>query len=518
MAMHLTHDEAIQVASECAPFFIPSLPFPGMNTPWPGVCTKCGMAIRPRLYTLRRGMGCNYCAGRAVDDAIAQGTAMRAGLEPLEPFPGSANKWKCRCTGCGRETVPRYTAFKKLGSYGCRSCAQKARGKARSQEEAMALAREFAPNFQPSVPYLGSNSPWPGVCVACGMPIKPRLTDVMKGQGACRYCVRRAVDTAIVLGTAMRAGLEPMEPFPGARQPWLCRCTSCGKAIHPVYDRFRALGSMGCQFCAQSASQRRQAESGVFPRIRAEAEAEGYVVRGFEYRPRFRTDRPGMYESWLLGTCPEHGDFEQRVVNFTSQGSRCQRCGLIKRGTSKSATGRARIEQICAAEGIVVRGWEMRAKSNGEDASWLLATCPQGHDFEMISGNFASGKRCAECADWGFNPESPTIFYVVGNERWLKCGVANFTNAAYRLRQHEAQGLATIAHSEHPTGRDALTVENDWKSFVRTVPTDHRPFQDDIPDGYTEAVRNLPQYLRHALILVGQDVGVQSERLERIRR
>lgn len=45
--------------------------------------------------------------GRPRKDPREPEEIMRAaGLEPLEPYPGSAAPWRCRHTACGREAPP----------------------------------------------------------------------------------------------------------------------------------------------------------------------------------------------------------------------------------------------------------------------------------------------------------------------------------------------------------------------------------------------------------------------------
>lgn len=45
-----------------------------------------------------------------------------AGLEPLEPYPGSAFPWKRRCTGCGAIVSPRLGSMTGKNRPGCKLC------------------------------------------------------------------------------------------------------------------------------------------------------------------------------------------------------------------------------------------------------------------------------------------------------------------------------------------------------------------------------------------------------------
>ena len=47
----------------------------------------------------------------------------------------------------------------------------------------------------------------------------------------------------------MRAGLVPLEPFPGSNEPWLCLHTSCGREVATRHSYVRQFGG-GCLHCA----------------------------------------------------------------------------------------------------------------------------------------------------------------------------------------------------------------------------------------------------------------------------
>jgi hypothetical protein len=47
------------------------------------------------------------------------GTVPTSRPQPLEPHQGSGNPWRCRCTSCEREVLPRYGNVKKGGCVWC---------------------------------------------------------------------------------------------------------------------------------------------------------------------------------------------------------------------------------------------------------------------------------------------------------------------------------------------------------------------------------------------------------------
>ena len=101
----------------------PLTPYPGAKKPWKCKCIVCKRTIYP-IYSssASRNSGCIYCTGHKVDSKDAKKLMITAGLIPLEPFPGAAKKWKCRCQTCKRVVTPRYTSVQGRQG-GCRFCA-----------------------------------------------------------------------------------------------------------------------------------------------------------------------------------------------------------------------------------------------------------------------------------------------------------------------------------------------------------------------------------------------------------
>ena len=100
----------------------PKVPYPGSETPWPCTCLRCGKEVSPRYKTVNRGGGgCKFCAGIArLEPAQAEEVMRAAGLEPLEPYPGSHRPWKSKCQECGKEVSPSHKKVQAGG--GCKFC------------------------------------------------------------------------------------------------------------------------------------------------------------------------------------------------------------------------------------------------------------------------------------------------------------------------------------------------------------------------------------------------------------
>lgn len=110
-----------------------------------------------------------------------------AGLEPLEPCPGSDKPWRCRHEACGREVTPRLGNIAAGRQGGCRYCSGTA---PIPPEEAVALMRSAG--LEPLELYPTATPPWRCRHVPCGREVKERYSYIRRGGGPCRWCAPNA--------------------------------------------------------------------------------------------------------------------------------------------------------------------------------------------------------------------------------------------------------------------------------------------------------------------------------------
>lgn len=164
---------------------------------------------------------------RRLNPDTAADVMRRAGVQPNEPYPGSASPWRCRCTRCGRDVSPSYKGVRQ-GQGACVYCARVAIDPA----DAVAFMRTSA--LEPLVAYPGASERWLCRCVTCGHTLTPRYDNVKAGCGGCAPCGRvesgakRRHPSAAAEGALRASGLEPLEPYPGVTKRWTCQCKSCG--------------------------------------------------------------------------------------------------------------------------------------------------------------------------------------------------------------------------------------------------------------------------------------------------
>lgn len=116
--------ERAAVAVMRAAGFDPLEPFQDAKTPWRSRCLDpaCGKESSPTLSRVKGGSGCGYCKGTRRDVQEAVVAMLQAGLEPLEPYPGSGSPWLVRCKECLFER-PAYLDNIRQGIGICPSCA-----------------------------------------------------------------------------------------------------------------------------------------------------------------------------------------------------------------------------------------------------------------------------------------------------------------------------------------------------------------------------------------------------------
>lgn len=222
--------------------FEPLEPYPGSGEPWRCRCVECDREVRPRRQSVKRGSGCRYCATRRRIDPETAAQEMRAnGLEPAEPFPGTGRLWNCVCTDCRTNVRVKYAQGTRTPA--CPYCQAQWSTDPAAAEDTMRSA-----GFEPLAPYPGSNNPWKCRCMECGRESAPRHSNVRNGT-TCVYCARRRVDPTEAAAVMRRSDLEPIDPFPGASLPWKCRCCKCGSEVFPRYGAV-VRGGSGCKYCA----------------------------------------------------------------------------------------------------------------------------------------------------------------------------------------------------------------------------------------------------------------------------
>ena len=241
-ARRTSHDDA--VAELQAVDLEPLEPYPGTATrKWRCRCLRCGDEVSPDLKHIRRGQrGCARFAGNLVIPDEASEVMRAAGAEPLVAYPGSHQPWLCRCLTCGREVTPSYNSVASRGQGVCVWCSR------RVVEPSEAEATMWGAGLEPLAPYPGSKAPWLCACLRCRRKVSPSVSSVRSGKG-CAYCSGNRVDPGEAVALMRASGLDPLEPYPGATSAWHCRCRECHRELTSTYQSVSS--GARCAFCSR---------------------------------------------------------------------------------------------------------------------------------------------------------------------------------------------------------------------------------------------------------------------------
>jgi len=215
---------------------------------WRCKCLKCGKEISPIYGNIFQGhSACVYCSGKLThpDDAVK--IMKKAGLEPLVPYPGSNTPWKCIHKKCSEIVKPRYSDIIQ-GGFGCKACGYLDTKKKQLGDSDAAKAFFLSKGFKPLLPYPGSGRPWKSKCEKCGQISSPHYASIKSGTG-CGVCAGKIVIPVLAIKVMMKANLKPLEPYPGSKKPWKCKCLKCGKEVSPKYGDIN-MGYGGCKYCS----------------------------------------------------------------------------------------------------------------------------------------------------------------------------------------------------------------------------------------------------------------------------
>jgi hypothetical protein len=281
----VTPDDAVQLMRDAG--FEPLEPYPGSMTPWMCRHFDCGEVMSPRYAHVQQGRrACKRCSTKylselfSLDPNEAAEVMRAAGLEPLEPYPGNNKPWRCRHLECGRVVTPMRSSITQ-GQGGCRACGQMRLAELFRTPDEIANQIMRDAGFEPVEPYPGqTHQPWKCLCVTCDRKVAPTLSNVKNGS-RCIFCSGKRLDAAELIEFMKRAGLEPVEDYPGRTgADWRCIHTKCGREVTTRYALIRN-GNSGCIYCNGG-------------RIHADDAATLFLERGLKPLEPF----PGTKEKW----------------------------------------------------------------------------------------------------------------------------------------------------------------------------------------------------------------------------
>lgn len=201
---------------------------------------------------------------KKLDPKVAEKVMVKAGLKPLEPYPGAIIKWKCIHLACGEIVYPKYFTVQSGGS-GCRKCGIAKRIQNSRLTQAEVDLRLKSKGLVALEKYFNSSTALKCRCLKCGNIQSIKFEYINKVHG-CAKCGLKAgglkgrVSQLKAIKTMKSLNLEPLEPYVLSEKKWKCKCLQCGLIVYPTYAGVTQ-GKRGCTKCGYLSS----AESNKLP-------------------------------------------------------------------------------------------------------------------------------------------------------------------------------------------------------------------------------------------------------------
>jgi hypothetical protein len=475
----------------------PLEPYTGNKHPWKCIHIPCGKTVSPRYNSLQRGQGpCKYCAQTAVDPDDAVTLFLSRELKPIEPYSGNSKKpWRSIHIPCGNEVSPTYNIIQRDESIGCKFCSDQfvdpdeafqfmlskefnplipypgsnkpwkslhlkcgsevrpSYGKIKSgrigcpvcsgnlkitQERAFGFFR--SKHLEPLEPFQGPNKPWKSIHTECGKEVSPRWASVQQGQNGCKYCAGTAVDEKDAIALFVKLGIKTLEPFPGGTKPWKSIHIKCGREVSPTYSNLRA-GHGPCRYCA-----------GTF--VDASEAINLYRSRGLEPLTQY----PGSSTGW-------------RSRHMVCGKEVSPSYGYIKMGGvgCKYCAGLAPISPAAAKKLFISRGFKPLELFVNTKTPVRAIHKVCGREVKPTYGALRDGGGCKYCSIGGINLSQPGFLYLMTHKSLgaHKIGIGGFASSVNRIEQHKKHEWELFKSLDFETAELAYEIEQFIINWIR---------------------------------------------------
>ena len=443
-------------------------------------------------------------------------------LEPLQDYPGASKPWLVRCTICGTHSTPTYAHVNSRGG-GCRECGKKRSADAKRISPKSAIEFMQSQGFEPLEPFRAGKSPWKCVHLICGSVVSPQYTNVVGGQGGCKYCGKlessrkRRLDADKVTAEVISLGYIPLEEFPGTKTSWKFQCVDCGDQFVTTLDSARSRAHPSCGKCSK-------ARAGQKRRLPTEEAAKSMSKIGLIPLEDF----PGVHKSWkckceICGQetffrltsarlriakdsknphqgCEEcvfvqigkermldQAEAEHRLskLNMKILGTYlgtfepvkavCLKCGSENEVRLGKASNRGRACKSCslidrvnasktpeseAIQRMLKAGFKPLVPYVNYNSPWMSIHLECGNEASPSLGSIKGGGGCPSCAKYGFDMTSKAVLYVLFNHKLQAVKVGiTGVNTSRIQRLYKQHGWTIVKWFKFETGREARDIE-----------------------------------------------------------
>jgi hypothetical protein len=448
---------------------------------------------------------------------------LAAGVEPITPYPGTMQPWRCRCLTCHQVVTPSFGNVRRGVSKGCRYCAieaSKGQGK-RRWTHAEASEVMLKAGLRPVETFLGADEPWSCECERCGNLVTPRLSAVRRGaSGGCIYCSGHAATEPDVAAQEMLiASLRPLEPYPGkAADPWRCECLRCGDVVVARLQKVRS-GEGCCRRCGVAASASARSadpnESDAMMRAAMLEPLEPYpggnhlpwrcrctgcgavvsptranisrgqggcIACGIKIRAAKRLGDedqavldmihaelrplepyPGHNKRWRCQCLRCEQEVAPRLGHIRRGRGGCQACGVLDGGLKQRTPPDIAEAQLRAAGFEPIEPYPGLASSPWR-CRCLTCNCETRAPLYKVRNGIGV---CSGCANWGFDMSAPAVLYLLHHPQLgaVKVGITGHVERIHRFEQRDWEVQHALLFQ---TGAAAWTVEQAVLGRIRT--------------------------------------------------
>ena len=95
--------------------------------------------------------------------------------------------------------------------------------------------------------------------------------------------------------------------------------------------------------------------------------------------------------------------------------------------------------------------------------------CAEGHEWKQKPIVRLTGRSCPDCAEIGFHPERPALFYFIVHDEWMsgKVGITNQEAKQIRLKRHGNFGWRLVWDLKDDSGHKVRELERATLKWIR---------------------------------------------------
>jgi hypothetical protein len=293
-------------------------------------------------------------------------------------------------------------------------------------------------------------------CLMCNQKSEVIVASIRKRQNkGCEKCARKSnasLSEIDAIKDMQEKGLDPLEPWIGHRNKWLCKCSVCNQEVRVARDsiRRRSPEFKGCIDCAKIAQNQKMVEEN----------KERILQRFQEKNLHLRSDYIGS-NSPVEVECLKCGHI------FITEGLRI---GRQKYACAKCSGNY--VDPTEAENFMISKGYKPLVPFLGSHKSWESIHVLCGNVVTPEYSSIKSGNGgCKYCAEYGFQYSKPAYLYLITNEvlNAHKIGIANPARIkkSDRLHRYRHNGWNVIKVWDFPNGKIAEEIENELLRRLR---------------------------------------------------